>query len=459
MNIYILVEISKREFDSNLLLAFLSALDGNEVVLSNFENYLFLDSIAKLKPGIFHTKSLAHGMKKRVFHNSLKKKNFLLTSIDEEASLMNEDLTSFIETRFNTEDLDIIDKVFCWGQHDHELLKKKFPIHQSKFVLSGSPRMDLSNFFFKSFWNHQKKNDNDNQILLALNFPVVNGYIRKDKIYNEMKRQGYFERSKLKEKQYLEYIEDSKESFLAFEDLINYLSKELKNYKFIVRPHPMEKIDTWKELLSKSNNVEISNNNDINYDLMRSKVIIHNGCTTAFQAALLDVPILSFKSYEGKSDYGLLANKLGKIVKTKEGVKKEIVNIIEKQDIKLDNYINKSIMNYKIYQSEKTLSAENILNTWKKIGVHSISSPNNWGNIKLYLRIFELIKLIKELAIKIIKPFKKKTENYFYRKKKFEDMDIEEVRNKINNFKIVFNIKENIIVEKLSNRFFLIKKV
>ena len=458
MNIYILVEISKREFDSNLLLAFLSVLDGNEVVLSNFENYSFLDSIAKLKPGIFHTKSLAHGVKKRNFHNSLKKKNFLLTSIDEEASLINEDLTSYVETRYSNKDLDIVDKVFCWGQQDYEFLKKKFPIHQSKFVLSGSPRIDLSNSFFKSFWNY-KKSDDENQILLALNFPVVNGYLRKDKIYNEMKKQGYFKRSKIRENEYLEYIEDSEKSFSAFEDLIKYLPNELKNYKFILRPHPMEKIDTWKELLGKSNNVEISNNNDINYDLIRSKVIIHNGCTTAFHAALQDVPILSFKSYEGKSDYGLLANKLGKIVNTKEGIKKEIVNIIERQDIKSSDYIKKSIMKHKIYQSEKTFSVENILNTWKKIGVSLISRPNNWRKVKLYLRIFELMKLIKELSIKILKPFKKNTENYFYRKKKFEDLDIEEVRNKIYKFKIIFNIKENIIVEKLSNRFFLIKKV
>ena len=75
MNIYILVEISKREFDSNLLIAFLSALDGHEVIISNFENYSLLNSISKLKPGIFHTKSIVHGTKKN-FHDSLKRKIF-----------------------------------------------------------------------------------------------------------------------------------------------------------------------------------------------------------------------------------------------------------------------------------------------------------------------------------------------------------------------------------------------
>tara|TARA_B100001057_G_scaffold501302_1_gene623593 strand:+ start:10014 stop:11396 length:1383 start_codon:yes stop_codon:yes gene_type:complete len=459
MNIYILVEISKREFDSNLLLAFLAALDGHEVVLSNFENYSFLNSISKLKPGVFHTKSILHGIKKKNFHESLKKKNFLITSIDEEASLINNDLTSFLETRFSSEALDLIDKVFCWGKHDYDSLKKKFPIHEEKFVLSGSPRMDLSKKLFQNFWSAEIKNLVDkNNILFALNFPVINGYIIKEKIFNEMKEQGFFERSKTKEQEYLDYIEDSNKSFLSFKDLINYLSKELKNHKLIVRPHPMEKTETWKQLLQVNSNVEISNHNDINYDLGRSKILIHNGCSSAFQSALLDIPILSYKSYKAKSDYGILANQLGKIISRKEDIKNEIVKLTNDREIKLDYYIKKDILNLRIHHSNKSLSSENILNTWKNFSIHFKQKKNDWKIIKLNLQIFRLFKLIKEYSVRILKPFKKKTENYYYRKKKFEELNIEDVRNKIYKFKKIFKKEEKIVVEKLSSKFFLIKK-
>ena len=440
MNIYILVEISKREFDSNLLIAFLSALDGHEVIISNFENYSLLNSISKLKPGIFHTKSIVHGTKKKNFHDSLKRKNFLITSIDEEAALINKDLTSFSETRFNNEALSTVDKIFCWGQYDYDFLKKKFPIHEEKFILSGSPRMDLSKKIFSEYWRPKIKDnkENKNNILLALNFPVVNGYIVKEKIYNEMKRQGFFEKSKVKEQEYFDYIEDSRKSFLAFKDLINYLSQELKNCKFIVRPHPMEKIETWKKLLQENNNVEISNHHDINYDLDRSKILIHNGCTTAFQSALKNIPILSYKPYEGQSDYGFMANQLGKILSKKEDIKNEIIQLIEMKDFKIDDYIKKKILDLRVYHSND-LSSKNIINTWKKISNNLISERNNWIVIRLYLQIFILFKLFKELLAVIKNPFKQKTENYYYRKKKFENIGIEEVKNKIAILKKIFN--------------------
>ncbi len=459
MNIYILVEISKREFDSNLLLAFLAAVEGNEVVISNFENFSYLNSISKLKNGIFHTKSLVHGLKKQKFHESLKKKNFIITSIDEEAALINKDLTSFSETRFSNDALCTVDKIFCWGQHDYNFLKKKFPKHEKKFILSGSARMDLSKKIFSKYLSPKIKNDKekDDNILFALNFPVVNGYINKDKIYNEMKKQGFFERSKIKEQEHRDYIKDSFKSFLCFKELINYLSQELKNYKFIVRPHPMEKIETWKKLLQTNNNVEISNHNDINYDLDRSKILIQNGCSTAFQAALKEVPILSYKPYRGQSDYGLMANQLGKMIFKKEEIKNEIIKLTEIKDFKIDDYINKNILNLRIH-NHKELSSKNIINTWLKISKSLMSRRNDWLVLRFYLCIFRLFQLLKNFLVVIKNPFKKRTENYYYRKKKFEDMSLEEVKNKIFILKNIFNIDEKIIVEKLSSKFFLIKK-
>jgi len=69
------------------------------------------------------------------------------------------------------------------------------------------------------------------------------------------------------------------------------------------------------------------------------------------------------------------------------------------------------------------------------------------------------LKLTKKIFLTIIKPFKKKTEDFYYRKKKFEDLNIDEVNNKINEFKKIFKTKHDIGVEKLSDKFFLIKKV
>ena len=126
MNIYILTEITKREMDSNLLLAILCANRNNEVLISDMDTLEFLNKKNILKSGIFHTKSLVHGDKKKELHEALKKNNIKISSIDEEAGLVLKDLTSFSKARFTEDDFKVADKIFCWGKHDHETLDNLF---------------------------------------------------------------------------------------------------------------------------------------------------------------------------------------------------------------------------------------------------------------------------------------------------------------------------------------------
>ena len=70
MNIYILTEITKRELDANLFLACIAAKDGFNVIISNHGTIKFLNDKKLLKEGIFHTKSLVHGEKKKELHES-----------------------------------------------------------------------------------------------------------------------------------------------------------------------------------------------------------------------------------------------------------------------------------------------------------------------------------------------------------------------------------------------------
>ena len=99
----------------------------------------------------------------------------------------------------------------------------------------------------------------------------------------------------------------------------------------------------------------------------------------------------------------------------KEDIKNEIIQLIEMKDFKIDDYIKK-ILDLRVYHSND-LSSKNIINTWKKISNNLISERNNWIVIRLYLQIFILFKLFKELLAVIKNPFKQKTENYYYRKK------------------------------------------
>ena len=95
MNIYILVEITKRELESNLLLAMIAALQGNQVLISNMNTFEYLNKKKMLNEGIFHTKSIVHDDRKQNLHKNFKKNGIKITSIDEENGLIKKNLDNF----------------------------------------------------------------------------------------------------------------------------------------------------------------------------------------------------------------------------------------------------------------------------------------------------------------------------------------------------------------------------
>ena len=86
MNIYILLEIQKRELYSKILLSLEAAEKGNTVYLGKLTPFLKKDLF---KPGIVHFKSITPGIDRVSEMKYLKKKNFLLTSLDEEHGIIN----------------------------------------------------------------------------------------------------------------------------------------------------------------------------------------------------------------------------------------------------------------------------------------------------------------------------------------------------------------------------------
>ena len=58
-----------------------------------------------------------------------------------------------------------------------------YPNHKEKFILSGSPRIDILRNKLKEYWNNKEIKKN---ILISSNFNLVNGYIATSKIVQEI---------------------------------------------------------------------------------------------------------------------------------------------------------------------------------------------------------------------------------------------------------------------------------
>ena len=102
MNIYIKVEVKRRELESRLLLAMAAAERGHQVLLGASNLTLDLVKQKKLKPGIIFEKSIVPSKKRINQLKSYKKNNCRITVIDEEGGFINNNFTKFLIKRFST---------------------------------------------------------------------------------------------------------------------------------------------------------------------------------------------------------------------------------------------------------------------------------------------------------------------------------------------------------------------
>ena len=156
MNIYILTEITKRELDSNILLALVAAQNGSSVLISNMDTIEYLANKKLISKGIFHTKSILHDERKQNLHLNLYNSGFKITSIDEENGLVDKKLNFFCAVRFSEESLKLASKIFCWGNDDYNNLIKFYKNSKEKFIKSGAPRIDLWKKNFIPYWKNHK---------------------------------------------------------------------------------------------------------------------------------------------------------------------------------------------------------------------------------------------------------------------------------------------------------------
>lgn len=445
MNLYIHIEVSAREEDSSLLKAVLAAHNGFDVLIgvSNIFNLLFKKKF--LNRGIFHTKSLEHNIWKEKFLKMIKSQGNKITSLDEEAGIIKDknSLETFLKSRYTSVSLERASKVFCWGNEDYQMLKELFPKFANKFILNGSSRVDMWREKFKKYW---LKNDNEkiNKILISLNFPIINGYLSYETIMRNLETSGYFDRSINLKNEFNDLYKIKQINYEHFKKMISFLARKLPNEEFIVRPHPVERIETWSKLLYDHKNVEVNNSGNFNEQLYKSKILIHNSCTTAFQGSMANKKVICFNPSNLDNEHGRIANKLGKMIFNMNDLLKEIDS---SKDNNFSNTADKDIINNKLFEPKNNkLSSNLIVDTWFSESKNITFKKNNYSLIKIVIYFYNLILNTKDFFL-----LKKKIDFKF---KKFNENIIQKKIIRIEN---ILKLENKCKVIKLSNDCILIK--
>ena len=453
MNIYLHCEIYSREFDSKLLLAVLAASKGHEVIISDIEAIEKGVNRGILAPGVFHTKSLTPAKSKILRHKNFIKAGFKITSIDEEGGLVTDGYDDFAKMRFSNQTMEMASAIFTWGKEDADSLKKNFPSFSSKIHMTGSPRVDLWKSLFSNSLNPPSNFIDRPYLLIVSNLANSNGIVPFHKQIQQLIETDYDKRDPNLIKLLFGTVSEEYKLAFNFIEAIGYLAKNNIGYDIVFRPHPNEDINPWKIYLKGLRNVHIIKEGSVNAWIKNSFAVMHNGCTTAYEATISNKPLITYVPFD--MEYGNdLPNKLGYIVNTKKDLSDKVNDLFSNMKFEKKNshnFNNEKIIN-KLYLDNNELSAEKILKIWEQVDDGNLSKLNNWILFKLRLKIMKINGILVEL-------YKKYFNSGFKNKKKFKFPPIDEKKtiNQVRKFEKILGIKQKINCKLLSDRTVLIK--
>ena len=450
-NLYIIMEITTRELQANLILTIFSLKKNFNVFLGDSSTYKKLLKKKLLSPGIVLTKSVTHGLRKSNIHNLFKSQGFILTSIDHEHGVL-DNLNYkkfFIKSRIEKKELEKFDAFFCWGQHDYKNLTEYFDIYKNKFFLTGSNRVDAWKYAKK---NSCHKNDDKKKISIFSNFAFSNNKLSIKKIFSLKNNAGYYDRCPellTQEKFFLNY---QKKLIKKFVNLVNYLVKKYPNYNFFFKPHPTENLSFWKKKFLNKKNLKIIDDGNSTALIKNSDLIIQTRCTTSVEATINSIKSINFIPISGKHGFAKFVDKISYNAKSKEHVSKLIDQLIFSK--KKNQKKKTDMLNARILFKDKKPSSEKMSLVFNNLSKKLVNNKSfSYVIIKLYLILYEFSLNLKSYIY-----------NYFYNYKninnyKFEIFDKERLYNEILRYSKIYKFKNKFRILKLGKRFWLFENL
>ncbi len=284
------VELQVREFDAKLLLSCVAAEAGFRAVFGSQTN--IHKNIERLPRGIYLTKDIRKS-KLRIF-KIMRDLGDTIIGWDEEG-LVRYPSTHYFKMRVEPRALEQIALWFAWGDEDAALLKthpayKGTPIH-----ITGNPRTDMLRSNIRGYFDDDVaaiRRRFGRFILINTNFGHSNHFLAKYSIKNAELREELGDKDTSWD---LDLANHRDRLFLQFQQMVPCLARAFPEITIVLRPHPAESHDVWRQAAQGCSNVAVVHEGNVQPWLLATEVLVHNGCTTAVEAFLLDKPAITYK--------------------------------------------------------------------------------------------------------------------------------------------------------------------
>lgn len=289
-------ETQSREFDAKLLLARFLAERGHPVYVgSRIEIH---KRIHTLPIGLYLAKDI-RSPSRRIFR-ILRRLGFQIAAWDEEAFIFTDEAT-YHKKRVNSDNLNQLKAFFALSETNKTMVESAPGYHGTPVHVTGNPRIDMLSRRCRGFFDPDVavlRERFGNFILINSNFGQINHFLPSAEIARLTELVPAFWNFRLA-------------VFEAFKELLPVLAQAFPDHQIVLRPHPSESHDTWREAAKGAPNVHVVHEGSVQPWIAASAVAIHNGCTTGLESYLLDHPVIVYQPVTSDEFDDMLTNRAG----------------------------------------------------------------------------------------------------------------------------------------------------
>lgn len=223
------------------------------------------------------------------------------------------------------------DDVICvWGrfqaEHDWSRVENK----NLKIVVTGHPRFDLYKPKWSSFFAPERNEiigQLKDYVLISGNYGVSNHGIGLGHIFSDAGNYNVNDpMARLKRVGFYSY---TARQMISIVELVHNLAVKFPELNFVFRAHPSENEDYYKVIFNGVQNVIVRRDGPIGGWILGAKALIHDGCSTAIEAWLAEVPVINFKPFDSEEHQIYLPNQIGIRAKTENEVVDTLAGILK----------------------------------------------------------------------------------------------------------------------------------
>lgn len=306
------VEIKARELEAKVFFASRAVKRGFEVWIGSARE--IFQNFEEFPRGVF----MAHHLGKGMLPNLPRAINagMGIVAWDEESLVVKND-EFYVDERVPERNIRRCHRFFTSRQGDRAALIRRYPDLEERLIATGNPRVDILNEQYLSVHDDLRLHTDKKRVMFNSRFAGSNP---------ESSPAADFRRSQIRKfrgnpqaQDFMRgYVDHTDRLFEAFVEMVDQVAGALSDYEIVLRPHPSESAEVWNGLAEKHGNMTVTRLGTATAWSLASDVVIHNGCTTAVEAALLGCNVLAYCPFRSDIYDVRLANDVSEEVETAE---------------------------------------------------------------------------------------------------------------------------------------------